>query len=109
MRNNSCKTVGYFGAIYLVASILIYYTYSRLDFHEILNVAPKILFIIFFMVAAEHLPVSLSDNAEVTVGFAIVLSSLLTLGTKLSILTVLISTIITEFMRRKVMNLSKLF
>lgn len=107
MRNTSCRTVGYFGAIYLIAGIFIYYAFSGLNFYKILHLVPKILFIILFMVAAEHMPISLSDNAEVTVGFAIVLSSLLTFGTRLSIMTVLISSIITEFKRRKVMPLDK--
>jgi len=65
------------------------------------------LFFSFLLILSEQLPVSLPDHTEITVGFAINIASILLFGYKFSVMMVLVSEIITEIIRRKVMTFYK--
>lgn len=70
----------------------------------------KISSFIFFsllLIFSEQLPVSLPDHTEITVGFAINIASILLFGYRFGVVIVFISTLITEFRRRKVMTIYK--
>lgn len=98
----------YFTLLGLCACFFIYFGLTAINL-ELVRQLPQILMFTFFMFMAEQLPVRLSEDAEVTVGFAVVLSSLLIFGSKISILMIFLSVLITELRRLKNIHPSKSF
>lgn len=99
MKHKSLLKVLYFSLIYLCAAVLVYYSITTFP-KKFLDDLPSIFIFALLLILAELLPVHLPEGAEVTVGFAIGLSSLLIFGPQICVLIAMISAMLTEFRRK---------
>jgi putative nucleotidyltransferase with HDIG domain len=106
MKKYSRQFFMYFFVIVIVALYLLFYSMTSINLGDIRSPGGILLFT-GLLIFAQQLPVPLPEKAEVTVDFAIVLSSLLIFGTKTSILMVFLSSLITEIKRIKIMSFYK--
>lgn len=107
MQRCSLQFCGFFIFVVLLAILMLVISVYNIEPDNFYNMSLGILFFTCIFFAAQQLPVSLPENAEVTVDFAIVISSLIIFGTKASILMIFISSIFTELKRIKIMPLYK--
>lgn len=107
MLAHTTKSFRYFFICTFLLSVLFLSTTISIELSTIYNSFFSLLFFLAILTAAQHLPVTLPFQAEVTVDFAILLSTIIIFGSKISILLVFLSTAITEFRRREIMPFYK--
>lgn len=90
----------YFSLLLTIAIIILYQSWDNIIWQK------KTTFILFAFLAslAEILPINLPKDAEVTVGFAIFMASILVMGTKPSILIALIAVIFEEIKAKRLLR-----
>jgi hypothetical protein len=106
MRKSVVITSAFFGIVTLAAFLFIYHSSNILITGANHSWANIIMYTVFMSIA-EQLPVPLPQEAEVTVGFAVVLSAILLFGTKVSVLMIFASVLVTELKRIKIMPFYK--
>jgi phosphoglycerol transferase MdoB-like AlkP superfamily enzyme len=107
MIKHTPKSFRYFFIFTLIISFLFLSTVIPIELNILYDSFLSRLFFLVILTAAQQLPVTLPFHAEVTVDFAILLSIIMIFGSKISILLVFISTVITEYKRRKIMPFYK--
>ncbi len=107
MTKPTIKSFRYFFIFTFLLSFLFLSTVISVELNLIYNSLFSLLFFGGILTAAQQLPVALPFQAEVTVDFAVLLSIILIFGSKISILLVFLSTVITEYKRRKTMPFYK--
>ena len=109
MIKHTPKSFRYFFIFTLIISFLFLSTVIPIELNILYDSFLSRLFFLVILTAAQQLPVTLPFHAEVTVDFAILLSIIMIFGSKISILLVFISTVITEYKRRKIMPFTNVF
>ncbi|MDN5313291.1 MAG: hypothetical protein PWQ68_2265 [Thermoanaerobacteraceae bacterium] len=84
--------------LFFVVIIAIYFLFISWDNTILQNLTSFLLFT-FLALMAEIMPINLPDGAEVTVGFAIFMASILVLGTRISVWIALIVALLSEIKR----------
>jgi putative nucleotidyltransferase with HDIG domain len=107
MIKHTPKSFRYFFILTSIISFLFLYTVITVKLNTLYDTFFSLLFFLVILIVAQHLPVTLPFQAEVTVDFAILLSIIIIFGSKISILLVCLSTALSEFKRRKIMPFYK--
>ncbi|MDD4569672.1 MAG: hypothetical protein PHE70_06055, partial [Tepidanaerobacteraceae bacterium] len=107
MTKHKTNYFNFFFIAILLLSFLFLFTLASIKWSYTYRSFLNLMFFLAILVLAQQLPVTLPFKAEVTVDFAIVLSIIIIYGSKISILLVFLSTVITEFKRRKIMPFYK--
>jgi putative nucleotidyltransferase with HDIG domain len=106
MKRKSILTPVFFGIVALTAFLFIYYSGKVFVARADIPRSSIILYTVLIIIA-EQLPVDLPQDAEVTVGFAVVLSAILLFGKEASVLMIFVSVLVTELKRIKIMPFFK--
>lgn len=106
MKKKSILTPVFFGIVALTAFLFIYYSGKVFVARADIPRSSIILYTVLIIIA-EQLPVHLPQDAEVTVGFAVVLSAILLFGKEASVLMIFVSVLVTELKRIKIMPFFK--
>ncbi|NLC63251.1 MAG: HD-GYP domain-containing protein [Thermoanaerobacterales bacterium] len=106
MKRKSILTPVFFGIVALTAFLFIYYSGKVFVARAYIPRSSIILYTVLIIIA-EQLPVHLPQDAEVTVGFAVVLSAILLFGKEASVLMIFVSVLVTELKRIKIMPFFK--
>lgn len=106
MKRKSILTPVFFGIVALTAFLFIYYSGKVFVARADIPRSSIILYTVLIIIA-EQLPVHLPQDAEVTVGFAVVLSAILLFGKEASVLMIFVSVLVTELKRIKIMPFFK--
>jgi putative nucleotidyltransferase with HDIG domain len=107
MIKHTTKAFRYFYIFTFIISLLFLYRVIPIELSIFYDSFFSLLFFLVILTAAQQLPVSLPFHIEVTVDFAVLLSIIIIFGSKISTLFVFLSTLITEYSRRKVMPFYK--
>lgn len=106
-KHTTCTFRYFFIATFFVSFFFLLNAILTVNLNELYDLFLNLLFYTVILTAVQQLPVTLPFQAEVTVDFAIIFSSILIFGSNISIILVFIATCITEFNRRKIMPLYK--